>query len=452
MGDELRLEELAQRTGEPEKRLREWHSLGLIGKTSDGFNEEDAVRVWLVQLCLRRGITLDAIAQAEREEDLLGRYLELLYPRGIGRRHSTAQVGEELGVSEEFLRRLGAASGFADPGQMMRDQDVEALRFIKTLLDVGFPADAIVEGARVYADSLGRVAEMESRLFHFYVHERLRAQGLRGRELVEATRAASDRAQPMIEPALLYYHQLGWERAIAEDLVLHMAEETGLVPPGEVPGEMTRAVAFIDLASFTPMTAAMGDAAAARILERFSELVRESVSAWEGRVVKQIGDAFMLVFPDARAAVACALEIESRAAKEPQFPAVRAGIHCGTVLYREGDYVGSNVNIASRLAAEAQRHQVLVTAEVRNDAHDLPGIEFARLGKRQLKGLSGKLDLFEVKIPGALPGQRAVDPVCGMELGPNEVAARLSLEGTDRAFCSEECLRKFVTSPEKYGG
>jgi class 3 adenylate cyclase/YHS domain-containing protein len=159
----------------------------------------------------------------------------------------------------------------------------------------------------------------------------------------------------------------------------------------------------------------------------------------------------MLVFPDARSAVACALEIVARAAEEPQFPAVRAGIHWGTVLYREGDYVGSNVNIASRLATEASRHQVLVTSEVRKEARDLPEIEFVRLGKRQLKGLSGKLDLFEVRSSGALAEARSIDPVCGMELGAAEIAARLSLEGAERAFCSEACLRKYVSSPEAYG-
>lgn len=35
-------------------------------------------------------------------------------------------------------------------------------------------------------------------------------------------------------------------------------------------------------------------------------------------------------------------------------------------------------------------------------------------------------------------------------MNPETVAARLSLEGQDRAFCSEQCLRVFVATPEKY--
>jgi YHS domain-containing protein len=37
-----------------------------------------------------------------------------------------------------------------------------------------------------------------------------------------------------------------------------------------------------------------------------------------------------------------------------------------------------------------------------------------------------------------------------MELGPGEVAARLTWDGTDRAFCSDDCLKKFVRDPDKY--
>jgi class 3 adenylate cyclase/YHS domain-containing protein len=230
-----------------------------------------------------------------------------------------------------------------------------------------------------------------------------------------------------------------------------VAEAAGLVLPGEVPGQLQAAVVFIDLSSFTPLAEAMGDATAADVLERFSRIVRSSVSAFGGRIVKQIGDAFMLVFQDARSAVVCAVEIDAEASKEPQFPAARAGIQWGDLLYREGDYVGSNVNIAARLASEADRHQVLVTAVVRKEAAGTPGIEFARLGKRALKGLGGRFELFTARRPGAgAPPEKHVDPVCGMEMLPDEVSARLTIEGEDRSFCSEACLRQFVAAPERY--
>jgi YHS domain-containing protein len=120
------------------------------------------------------------------------------------------------------------------------------------------------------------------------------------------------------------------------------------------------------------------------------------------------------------------------------------------VLYREGDYVGSSVNIAARVAAEAERHQVLVTAAVRNESKGLPGVEFVPLGKRRLKGLASELVLFEARAAGAKSREQYIDPVCGMEMAAEEVAARLTLEGVEHCFCSDECLRRYVASPEGY--
>ena len=90
-------------------------------------------------------------------------------------------------------------------------------------------------------------------------------------------------------------------------------------------GQLEVAIAFVDLAGFTRLTDTKGDLEAAQTLERFSVLVRQVVSGFDGHVVKQIGDAFMLVFPEPRSAVSAVFEIERRAASEPHFPATRSG-------------------------------------------------------------------------------------------------------------------------------
>jgi adenylate cyclase len=451
MGDQLTLAQLSRYTGEPEERLRDWAGRGLLRESVDAmFDSDEVERTRVVQLLLRRGIPLDAIAE-RRRAGFLDWFDTFPFGESFGAMYSMAEAAEMVGMDLATLERFRETMGSSTIEAVVSEEELALLRGWKVASDAGVPDDAIAEIARVYTDSLERVAEAEQRLYRFYVYRRLEAEGLSPRELIDRAQRATEQLIPIVEPVLLYFHRRGMMKAVREDIVMELAELQGLVPRAETTADIQMAVVFTDLSSFTPLAEAMGDVAAAGVLERFSRIVRNSTAAWSGRVVKQIGDAFMLVFPDARAAVAGALEIESRAAKEPQFPAVRAGIHWGTVLYREGDYVGSNVNIASRLANEAARHQVLVTAEVRKEARDLPEIEFVRLGKRQLKGLSVKLDLFEVRSIGAPPAEKAVDPVCGMELGPGEIAARLSLEGTERAFCSEACLRKFVASPEVYG-
>ncbi|TME72967.1 MAG: YHS domain-containing protein [Chloroflexi bacterium] len=451
MSEALSIVDLARRTGEPVDRLCEWRALGLISaRDQECFGPESVERTRLVQLFVRRGIGLEAIA-AWVSSGRMERYLELLVPGTSETGYSIAEAATMLGLDPTLVERMARAASLGAADGTFAAEDVAMLRGLKTALEAGCPEDALEQFARVCSDALGRVAESEAHLFHFYFRHRLQAQGLSGPELSEAMNAAGRLMTPLAEPAVLYFHRRAQERAMREEAVMELADEAGLHGQGEVPGQLTAAIVFVDLSSFTPLAEAMGDVKAAEVLERFSGLVRDAASRSDGRVVKQIGDAFMLVFPDPRSALACALEIERRTMAEPQFPAVRSGIHSGRVLYREGDYVGANVNLASRLAAGAERHEVLVTGAVRREASGLAGVEFVGLGKRRLKGIAEELELFAARPAEATARERVVDPVCGMELRPTEVAARLALEGKEVAFCSQECLRRFVGAPERYG-
>ena len=446
----LSLEELSRRTGEPVEHLAEWQALGLVGSAEvEGFGPKDVERARLVRLFLQRGIALEAIVPWARSERM-ERYLELVDPPPPGPVWPRDEAATEVGLDPEFVRQVSEAVGLADGGDMVMAEDLEIFRRLRIALDAGFPPHAIIQFARVIADSLGRIAETEARLFRFYIFEPLRAAGLSPGELDEATRRASALTLPLTKPVILYLRKRAAARALREDFVMELAELVGLDAVGTLPGELAAAVMFTDLAGFTSLAEAMGDLKAAEVLDRFSGLVREVVAMVQGRIVKQIGDAFLLIFSAPRTALTCALEIERRAAAIPQFPALRSGIHWGRVLYRDGDYVGANVNLAARVVDAAERHQVLVTAEVRRAADGLEGVAFVRLGPRRLKGLAEPLELYAARPAGPAPRARRIDPVCRMELGEAEVAARLALDGTERVFCSEACLRKFVAAPERY--
>lgn len=78
------------------------------------------------------------------------------------------------------------------------------------------------------------------------------------------------------------------------------------------------------------MTEAMGDTAAAEVVDRFSDMVRGAASNFDGRVLKQIGDEFMLVFPSGAQAVGCGRELLLQAGDQQEFPGLRLGAHSGT--------------------------------------------------------------------------------------------------------------------------
>jgi adenylate cyclase len=445
------LARLADRTGEPGEKLREWLAHGLIAGRDDE-SDTDVERVRLVRFLLERGFDLEVIATAHVEQDgLIDRFVELLYPWGGFATASFAELQERAEFDPALAERMWRAAGLSPRDDGVGDDDFEALTTLATALDVGIPEDAVLQMIRVYADALRRVAEAEVGLVHFYIHERFRADGLSSTEATHATRAVSNALLAAVEPTVLYFHRKGWVSANRDDLALHVAEASGDSRPGAVPGRLSAAVVFTDLARFTPLTEAMGDHAAAAVVDRFSEIVRTATTACRGRVVKQIGDAFMLVFFDPRAAVECALQIDERATNESHFPAVRSSAHWGEVLYREGDYVGATVNVAARLGARAAAHEVLVTSTLATEVGELPGATIEPLGTRRLKGVHEDLDLCLYRRGAASQVDRVVDPVCGMEMPSEHAAARLEIEGEIRAFCSGECLQRFVAAPERYG-
>jgi len=149
----------------------------------------------------------------------------------------------------------------------------------------------------------------------------------------------------------------------------------------------------------------------------------------------------MVMFASPAAAVSFGRAIQARAGAEHRFPALRVGAHTGSVLYRDGDYVGAAVNLAARVTGAAARKQFLVTSAVRDELADQ--LDLASLGSRALKGVTDPVELFAVPSDGEL-AVRFADPICGMELDPASADAQLNWHGRQVLFCSADCLRRFV--------
>jgi class 3 adenylate cyclase len=116
------------------------------------------------------------------------------------------------------------------------------------------------------------------------------------------------------------------------------------------------------------------------------------------------------------------------AGEEPQFPAMHAGVHYGPVLYRDGDYLGSTVNIAAR-----------------RRAGELTEIAFHPLGTHDIKGIEERLELYRAENTEGAATPRRTDPVCGMQLRDDEIAARMTVGTEEQAFCSTHCLQVSAT-------
>jgi adenylate cyclase len=112
-----------------------------------------------------------------------------------------------------------------------------------------------------------------------------------------------------------------------------------------------------------------------------------------------MGDAVMVVGPDAAALVTVLAGLAGAVHRHPVLSEVRAAVAAGDLLARDGDYFGPDVNIAARAVAEAEPGSVVVTEAV---AALLPNPE--PIGARALRGVDDPVPLFRAGSPGTVDG------------------------------------------------
>ena len=153
-----------------------------------------------------------------------------------------------------------------------------------------------------------------------------------------------------------------------------------------------RTFVFIDLSGFTNYTAAFGDDAAGRILSAFRTIVRAVASERGVRIAKWLGDGCMVVAVEQSDAVSFVLDLERRSADVCAPLRVRAGLATGHALLFEGDdYIGSAVNMASRLCDQATEVNALMPTMHIERLPD--GVTATPVGEVELRGFPGAIDV-----------------------------------------------------------
>jgi branched-chain amino acid transport system substrate-binding protein len=159
---------------------------------------------------------------------------------------------------------------------------------------------------------------------------------------------------------------------------------------------VTRGFLFADLRGYTAFVEQRGAAAAADLLTRYRALVRGGIGRFDGAEIKTEGDSFYVVFDSVSSAVRCGLAIVE-GAREDAAIRVGVGVHAGETIEADGGYVGSPVNIAARICAQAGPGEVLVSETVRALTASLVPVAFRSRGRRQLKGIVEPIELFAVE-------------------------------------------------------
>jgi adenylate cyclase len=147
-------------------------------------------------------------------------------------------------------------------------------------------------------------------------------------------------------------------------------------------------------------------------------VIDPAIAVHGGRLVKAMGDGFLLEFASAVEAVECASEIQlrvaqmTRQAKSEQKIELRIGVNVGDIMVEDGDVFGDGVNVAARLEGLADPGGVLLSRSAYDQVRDRLQYVFEDLGEQSLKNIARPVRAFRLLLdqrskpqPSRLPGE-----------------------------------------------
>jgi adenylate cyclase len=392
--DAYDLPEAAERSGLSEEELQRLVELRIVQPhAGERFTPGDLRRAALISSLVASGVPANDLAAAIRDGAVSFDFIDApAFERFSSHsRRTFAEMAEERGVPIELLMFVREASGSVppSPGDRMRDEELPYVEMIATTLEGGFRTGTIRQMIRTQSDGLRRIAETESITWRSDVIEPAMRRGARLEEAFGGE--YGDRMAVLTERTVIAMYHLqqarAWSAGIIEGVEQQLAA-AGLHSRLEHPPAMC----FLDITGYTRLTQERGDAAASQVAEELGEVVRQASVHHGGRPVKWLGDGVMLHFPDSGSGVVGALDM-IEAILGAGLPPAHVGLHAGPVIFREGDYYGQTVNLASRIADYAQAGEVIVSQSVVDAAAGAP-VAFRGVGLVELKGVTDAMELY----------------------------------------------------------
>ena len=140
----------------------------------------------------------------------------------------------------------------------------------------------------------------------------------------------------------------------------------------------------------------------ARFNAQFETIIKPAIDEHSGRLVKTMGDGFLVEFGSVVEAVQCATEIQSgtgpREADKPDDRKLvfRIGVHLGDVIAEDDDIHGDGVNLAARLEGLADPGGICVSDLVYAAVRKKLSIAFDDIGEQSFKNIADPVQVFRV--------------------------------------------------------
>ena len=391
--ERIGLDALARASGIDLELTRRLASSRIVPPDAEGlFGATDITKMRLMRSLLEAGFSLEQLLEASAAGTLDLQYIDLLMPRTP----ALVEMGQDPDPTEYEggLEAIRVLLGSEIEQGSIREDDLALLRLVRRALELGAPMEHIMRALRATALSAQHIVALQRE----FVDEVLLAPAMERTGSPAA--ALAETAEARREFRMLGFELVGllMERFADEAVFRNIADLTELTlrRSGVECLEDDQTVVFVDVSNYTRLSREAGDQEAAKQAALLTDTAQTSARHHGGRLVKSLGDAALVHFPTATPALEFALDMVSNAEKRGLWT-LHAGVNSGPMLRRDGDYFGSAVNIASRVADAANAGEVVVTQRV-VEAWRGEAVRFHSLGRVPVKNVDEPVELFQAAI------------------------------------------------------
>jgi class 3 adenylate cyclase len=188
------------------------------------------------------------------------------------------------------------------------------------------------------------------------------------------------------------------------------------------------AIVFTDVEGFSDRSSRLTLEQNERLLATLSALLKPVFEVFGGRIVKNLGDTFLVLFDSSTHAVRCGTALvdqvweHNRSVAETERLPLRVAVNTGEVRLEAGDVFGEPVNVASRVLGVAKSGEVFFTEAVYLTMNRAE-VPVEEVGRFTLKGVPEKVRIFKAEKrtegAGAPFGKMALGQLVGAALAPS---------------------------------
>ena len=153
-----------------------------------------------------------------------------------------------------------------------------------------------------------------------------------------------------------------------------------------------------------------------RFLTIQNDLIQPVLEDHQGRIVKTMGDAFMIEFGSVVSAVQAAVQIQRRMAEHEENQTsedgfqFRIGVNTGEIIVEGDDIHGEGVNVAARLEPLAEPGGILVSGRVHEQLHNAVEAGYDFIGEQLVKNVARPVRVYKVLLDPEDVGKGTTQP------------------------------------------